>query len=110
MRALGMSDREVLWSFVFEGGAIGFLGACIGVLLGLALNSYVVYHGLDWSVLGNLGDIDLGYRVLWGLIKGVWNPKEFVFAFVFSTIAPALVSIFPSRKAIKMEITQALRD
>ena len=109
MRALGMSDREVLWSFIFEGGAIGFFGASIGVVLGLGLNSYLVYHGIDWSFYGNLDDIDIGYRVIMGLIKGMWNPGSFVFAFLFCVIGPALISIYPSRKAIKMEITQALR-
>ncbi len=110
MRALGMSDREVLWSFVFEGGAIGFLGASLGVFLGFALNSYLVYHGIDWSSFGDsMKDMDIGYRVIMTVIKGVWNPGAFIFAFLFSTIAPALISIYPSRKALKMEITEALR-
>jgi ABC-type lipoprotein release transport system permease subunit len=105
MRALGMSDREVLWSFIFEGAAIGFLGATVGVFLGLILNSYQIYHGFDWSFFA---DIDVGYRVM-NVVKGVWNPGAFIFAFLFSVIVPALISIYPSRKAIKMEITEALR-
>jgi ABC-type lipoprotein release transport system permease subunit len=109
MRALGMRDREVLWSFIFEGGAIGFLGASLGILIGFALNCYLVYHGIDWSFIGNLKDVDIGYRVMMELVKGVWNPGAFVFAFLFSVIAPALISIYPSRKALKMEITESLR-
>lgn len=110
MRALGMNDREILWSFIFEGAAIGFLGACLGVFLGLVLNSYQIYHGLNWGFFGDLKDVDIGYRVGMNIIKGVWNPREFIFAFLFATIVPALISIYPSRKAIKMEITQALRS
>jgi ABC-type lipoprotein release transport system permease subunit len=105
MRALGMNDREVLWSFIFEGGAIGFFGAVFGVFLGIIFNSYLIYHGFDW---GFFGDVDIGYRIM-GVSKGVWNPGAFTFAFLFSIIVPALISIYPSRKAIKMEITQALR-
>ena len=110
MRALGMNDREILWSFIFEGAAIGFPGACLGVFLGLVLNSYQIYHGLNWGFFGDLKDVDIGYRVGMNIIKGVWNPREFIFAFLFAIIVPALISIYPSRKAIKMEITQALRD
>ena len=110
MRALGMNDREVLWGFIFEGGAIGFLGACLGVIIGIILNSYLVYHGIDWSAMGNMEDVDLGYRVAMNVIKGIWNPAAFITAALFSIIAPALISIYPSRKALKMEITQALRD
>ena len=107
MRALGMRDGEVLWNFIFEGAAIGFLGAILGVFIGLILNSYLVYHGFNWW--SSLGDTDIGYRVTLDVVKGVWNPGSFIFAFLFSTIVPALISIYPSRKAIKMEITQALR-
>ncbi len=109
MRALGMNDREVLWGFIFEGSAIGFLGASLGVILGLLLNSYMVYHGINWGFLGDLKDVDMGYRIIMGLIKGVWNPGSFIFAFLFSIIVPALISIYPARKATKMEITEALR-
>ena len=105
MRSLGMSNGEVLWSFIFEGAAIGFLGAILGIFIGLILNSYLIYHGFDWSFSN---DMDIGYRVM-DVTKGVWNPGSFIFAFLFSIIAPALISIYPSRKAIKMEITQALR-
>ena len=111
MRALGMNDKEILWSFVFEGGAIGFLGTCLGIFIGLMLNLYLVYHGIDWSAMySSMEDMDIGYRVTMGVMKGVWNPGAFIFAALFSTIAPALISIYPSRKATKMEITQALRD
>jgi len=109
MRALGMNNREILWSFIFEGGAIGFLGAIIGVIAGFLLNSYLIYHGINWGAMGNLEDVDIGYRVVMGLIKGVWNPDAFIFAFLFSIIVPALISIYPSRKATKMQITEALR-
>ena len=110
MRALGMRDGEVLWSFIFEGAAIGFFGAIFGVFIGLILNAYLIYHGFDWSsLMGSLKDMDIGYRVMLNVVKGVWNPGAFIFAFLFSIIVPALISIYPSRKAIKMEITQALR-
>ncbi|MFC1712872.1 ABC transporter permease [Candidatus Poribacteria bacterium] len=110
MRALGMNNREIVWSFIFEGGAVGFLGTCLGIFIGLMLNIYLIYHGIDWSAMGNMEDMDLGYRVTMGVMKGVWNPGAFVIAALFSIIAPALISIYPSRKATKMEITQALRD
>ena len=111
MRALGMNNREILWSFIFEGGAIGFLGMCLGIFIGFIINLYLVYHGIDWSALfSGAEDMNIGYRVTIGVVKGVWNPGAFIFAAVFSVVAPALISIYPSRKAIKMEITQALRD
>ncbi|MDQ1318698.1 MAG: hypothetical protein QG588_2360, partial [Candidatus Poribacteria bacterium] len=104
MRALGMRDTEVIWSFFFEGASIGFLGGVIGIFIGLILNFYLIYHGLDLSYMG---DADIGYRVM-NIMKGTWNVGAYGFAFVFSIIISALISIYTSRKAIKMEITQAL--
>lgn len=105
MRALGMRDGEVLFCFIFEGAFIGFLGAVIGLLLGFILNLYLIYYGIDLSAFK---DMELGYRVM-NVMKGIWNPGSFLFAFIFSIIAPALISIYPSRKAINIEIIQALR-
>ncbi len=105
MRALGMHDSEVLFSFIFEGAIIGFFGAVLGLFLGFLLNLYLIYHGID---LSSLKDMDLGYRVM-NVMKGMWNPGSFLFAFVFSIVAPAIISIYPSRKAINIEVIQALR-
>ncbi|MGQ9610856.1 MAG: ABC transporter permease [bacterium] len=105
MRALGMRDSEVLFSFIFEGAIIGFFGAVLGLIIGAILNLYLIYHGINLSALN---DMDLGYRVM-NVMRGVWNPGSFLFAFVFSIVAPAIISIYPSRKAINIEVIQALR-
>ena len=105
MRALGMKDSEVLLSFVFEGAAIGLLGAIVGLILGAGLNVYLVYHGIS---LAGYGDMDIGYRVT-DSMRGIWNVGSMVFAFVFAMLVPALISIYPSRRAIKMEITKSLK-
>ncbi|MBD3181998.1 FtsX-like permease family protein [Candidatus Poribacteria bacterium] len=107
MRALGMRDNEILWSFIFEGAAIGLFGAVFGVVIGLLVNAYQVYIGFDWSFMTNM-DVDIGYRIM-DVVKGVWNPESFIFAATFSILAPALISIYPSLKAIRMEITESLR-
>lgn len=106
MRALGMRDSEVLSCFIFEGAYVGLLGAILGIFIGLPLDFYLIYHGWDLSYY--LKDMDIGYRVM-GVMRGVWDPGSFIFAFASSIAIPALISIYPSRKAIKMEITQALR-
>jgi ABC-type lipoprotein release transport system permease subunit len=105
MRALGMRDSEVLLSFVFEGAAIGLFGAIFGSILGVGLNIHLIYHGISLEAYSNM---DIGYRVA-DVMKGVWNIGSMIFAFIFSIIAPALISIYPSRKAIKMEITKSLK-
>jgi len=106
LRALGMRDKYVLWSFIFESAGIGILGSIIGLILGIILNAYTVYIGIDFS--SAMKDMNIGYRVgtIW---YSEWNPKMMIMAVIFGVMISMLVSIIPARKAIKMEITDTLR-
>ena len=49
MRALGMRDRFIRLAFLLEAGGIGLVGSAVGLVLGAALNWYMVRWGLDLS-------------------------------------------------------------
>ncbi len=106
LRALGMSDNEVVWSFIFEAAGIGFMGSLIGMALGIILNVYLIYIGLDFTSM--MGDADIGYRV-GAIFYGEWNPDMMLLGFIFGILCSVLVSIWPAKKAVKMEITDAIR-
>ncbi|MDD5065904.1 MAG: FtsX-like permease family protein [bacterium] len=106
LRALGMSDREVIWSFILEAAGIGFIGSFAGVLLGIGLDAYSVYVGLDFSSL--FEDMDIGYRT-GSVFYNEWNPDMMLLGFIFGILCTVLVSILPARKAVKMEITDSIR-
>ncbi len=107
MRAMGMNDREVKLSFLLEAGGIGFIGSLIGIALGAVLSFYMVNYGIDFT--GMIGDMDVGYRTS-GLMRGAWDLKVFVVAFVFGIVASMLVALVPTSRALKMEITECLRS
>ena len=106
IRALGMRDRDVVWSFIFESAGIGIIGSLAGLLMGIGFSAYSVYHGLDFT--SSFKDMDYGYRVgtIW---YNEWNPKMMVTAVIFGILCSILVSIIPARKAVKMEITDSIR-
>jgi putative ABC transport system permease protein len=107
LRAHGMSSREVTVLFLMEGFITGVFGSFIGVLLGLLLNMYIIYQGLPLEKI--VGDVDTTGIPIWGTMYGQWNPETIFFAFVFGVIIATVAGIIPSRKAGKMEVTQALR-
>ncbi len=107
MRAMGATDKEIMLCFIFESAGIGFIGGVVGVILGILINWYMIKYGWDFS--SAMGDISYGYRVsaIW---HTKWNPEMMGFAFIFAILISIIVSMFPARKAIKMNITDALKE
>jgi ABC-type antimicrobial peptide transport system permease subunit len=106
MRALGMQNGEIRAAFLIEAGGIGLIGAAIGITLGVLINIPLVNHGLDYTFL--MRDYSLGYRVT-GIMRGVWNVGTIVNAFFTGVILSVLIALIPTRKALKQEVTDALR-
>jgi putative ABC transport system permease protein len=46
LSALGVTTRQLIWVLVSEGGLIGTVGACIGVLAGIAVSRIIVLHSV----------------------------------------------------------------
>ncbi len=106
LRALGLRDKYIFLSFIFESAGIGLVGSLMGLMLGIGFSAYSVYVGIDFT--SAFKDMDLGYRVgtVW---YNEWNPEMMITAVIFGVLCSMLVSIIPARKAIKMNITESLR-
>lgn len=92
-KALGATDGNILWQFLWEAVFLTFSGGVIGVLLGTLLSFGGSYGarlaGLDWSFHFSLS----------GLILAV----------AFSIIIGLLFGIYPAKKAAEMQPVEALR-
>lgn len=106
LRALGMRDKDVVLSFIFEAAGIGIIGSLMGLILGIGISAYSVYYGLDFTAAYK--DMDYGYRT-GTVFYNEWNPEMMVTAVIFGILCSVLVSIIPARKAVKMEITDSIR-
>ena len=106
MRALGMKDNHIRLAFIFEAGGIGLLGALAGIVLGALGNILLVEVGINYGSL--LRNMDMGYRIQ-SIIRGTWSIKSFIITFVSGIGLAMLVSLFPIRRALKMDIPTCLR-
>jgi ABC-type lipoprotein release transport system permease subunit len=101
-----MDDAKIRIAFTFESFGIGLVGSFFGLILGLALNVWIIYAGIDMNAF--LGDVNMGYRVS-GIIRGMWNPPGMILSLIFGSTFPMVIAWFTSKRAVRSEITDALR-
>ncbi len=106
MRALGMKNGEIRSAFLIEAAGIGFIGSLTGILIAAVANYFLVEYGIDYSFA--MRDLDMGYRIA-GIMRGVWSYTTFLQAFLFGIILSTLIALIPTRKALKMRVTDTLR-
>jgi ABC-type lipoprotein release transport system permease subunit len=108
MRAMGMTDGQMIFVYMTEAAFLGLLGSLLGIALGCALNYPMVKYGLDFSeMLEKMGG-NMGYRIS-GNFRGMWSVPVIVGSGVAATALSALAAFFPTRRALKLSITNSLR-
>jgi ABC-type lipoprotein release transport system permease subunit len=107
MRAMGMTNREILLNFIFESGGLGLLGGILGLVLGAIVTWYLIQYG--WDMSGYAGDISYGYRVS-AVFRSKWDFGMMITAVVFTTVSASIISIFPARRALKRSIAETLKS
>jgi len=106
LRALGFDKAYIRTLFLMEGFGIGLLGTAAGLILGCAVNLFLVRYGIDFS--GLFRDLDIGYR-LTGVIRSTWDFKSIMQTAIGALVISTVVAWFPSGKILKDEVADILR-
>src|SRR6056297_3824186 len=107
MKALGLKEKEIIFTFVVESTGIGILGGIFGVILGAASVYYFSNFGIDFSLFVDIDMSTFGIPIV-SEIYGVWNPWTFVYMFFFAIFGSMLASILPARWAAKKDPVDAI--
>ncbi len=91
MKAIGGTERNILWLFLLEAGLIGLIGSIVGLALGLG-GGYALVEGL-------FGSEDVSFLVPWD-----WVAISMLFGIATGIIAGWL----PARRATKVNPVEAL--
>jgi putative ABC transport system permease protein len=102
--ALGMTGGEIIRLFFLESFFIAVLGSLAGVLLGSAISAVTGVTGLDFSSAMEGVSIEMS-----PVMYPVLNLRSTVFVFLYSVAISSLASLFPSRRASRVEPVEALR-
>jgi len=106
LRAMGFGNYNIVKMFIYEGGIIGIFGSLFGCFLGLLASLHLVYYGLDLSHM--LENIDIIYPMKF-IITGEINYMTVLGVFIFGVVVSVIVTLWPVRKATKIEPVEALR-
>ncbi len=108
MRALGMTDGQLLLSYAFEAGLVGLIGSLIGIALGCLLNIPMVNTGIDFSAMSKEMGGDFGYRIA-SVFRSAWNLGTIIGTGVVATLVSALMALPPTLRALRLPVTETLR-
>ena len=107
MKAMGLQNKEVVYTFVLESTGIGILGGIIGMFLGLVGVWGLVKFGVNFDAWMDMEMASFGLPVL-GRTYGVWNPGAFLKVFAFGVMISLLSSIIPAYWAADKDPVQAI--
>ena len=108
MRALGMTDSQMVIVYMLEAGFLGLIGSILGIALGCLLNIPMVKYGMDISAMSEAMGGSVGFRVA-SRFRSMWNIPVIIGTGVFATMLSSFMAYFPTRRAVKMPITDSLR-
>ena len=94
LRSVGMTRFQVMKMILAESAVMGMLGGALGILLGMVLARVFV------EAANTTQGYDLAYQM---------PPKAFVYAIVVSLGVSQLAALWPSRRAARLQIIEALQ-
>ncbi|MFW6035933.1 MAG: ABC transporter permease [Halothermotrichaceae bacterium] len=107
MKAMGLKEKEIIYTFVLESTGIGILGGIMGVIMGIIGVWLLAIYGIDFGALMGMDMASFGVPIL-GKLYGVWNMKAFVMVFSFGVIVSLLSSIIPAYWAARKDPVKAI--
>jgi len=108
MRAMGMTDRQMIMTYMLEAGFLGFIGSVLGIIVGCIVNYPMVNYGIDFSAMGDLMEGGIGFRTT-AVFRSVWNVPVIIGSGVAATLLASFMAFFPTKRAVKKPITDSLR-
>jgi len=106
LKAMGFGNKEIIKLFMYEGGIIGMFGSVLGCMYGLVASLFLVIVGIDLTSFFNTAD--MGYPVKF-IMKGQIDPGMVGIVFVFGIVVSLLVTLWPVRRATRLQPVDALR-
>ena len=106
LKAMGFQNSDIIQMFLYEGGIIGIFGSLLGCFYGLLGSLFMVYIGIDLTSF--LNSADLGYPIKL-ILKGEIDPGMILLVFIFGVFVSVAVTLWPVRKATKLQPVDALR-
>ncbi|MBK8783801.1 MAG: ABC transporter permease [Anaerolineales bacterium] len=103
--AMGLKANQIAVLFILEGTMIGLVGVAAGVILGLALNGYLMRVGMDF---GSLTQTASYMALIKDKVYPTWGVEKLLMRASMVAIISALASVIPAIEAGRREPAEAL--
>lgn len=103
--AIGLKPKQISLLFVLEGIMIGLVGVTAGIILGLALNGYLMKVGMDF---GDLSSATSYMALIKGRAYPTWGIEKLPLRASMILIISALAALIPATEAGRREPAEAL--
>ncbi|MBI2333346.1 MAG: ABC transporter permease [Chloroflexi bacterium] len=105
MGAMGLKPNQISLLFVLEGIMIGLVGVAAGIVLGMAINGYLMKVGLDF---GNMSGAASYMALIQGRAYPTWGVEKLPLRVSMIVIISALAALIPATEAGRREPAEAL--
>jgi len=109
LRAIGLAPRQLMVLVILESMLLATVAACFGLVMGGALDAYLVFVGIDFSVDGGKG-LSYAGMTLDPIVRGVVRPQGIVITVVAVYVVTLLAAVWPAIRASRLEPVQAMRE
>jgi len=103
--AMGLKPNQISLLFVLEGIMIGLVGVAAGIVLGLAINGYLMKVGLDF---GNMTQAASYMALIQSRAYPTWGIEKLPLRASMIVIISALAALIPAHEAGRREPAEAL--
>ncbi|MCL6500484.1 MAG: ABC transporter permease [Candidatus Pacearchaeota archaeon] len=99
LKALGMTNKDVMNLFLVESALIGLVGGILGIFFGFLIS----------GIIGQVASVFLASSRVGGVSMVYVSPELILFSLAFSVVIGIISGIFPARRAASLEPVEALR-
>jgi ABC-type lipoprotein release transport system permease subunit len=103
--AMGLKANQIAVLFILEGTMIGLVGVAAGIILGLALNGYLMKVGMDF---GSMTQAASYMALIKDKVYPTWGVEKLLMRASMVAIISALASVIPAIEAGRREPAEAL--
>jgi ABC-type lipoprotein release transport system permease subunit len=102
---MGLKPNQISLLFILEGTMIGLVGAAAGIVLGLALNGYLMKVGIDFGDLSGFANYA---ALMQSRVYPTWGIEMLPMRVSMIVIISALAALIPAAEAGRREPAEAL--